>query len=295
MLLKSFGYFLDTIHITITRPRGIISFVGENGEPTDKLFYGVLDILAGRNYEVKGGSKKFVNNGSEYIQSNPDNIIIQLRSAHLMKFKEAKIEAILAFLNKNGVPPKAKRKRGKNLIKEAPQTIFYQITRLDFCVDIETRMDLVRILNRGIGYDCFIEGIQKDYFYRTIHDNKRKGKGLREHKIKELKFGNAGFEVAIYNKKLEIIEVATPEKLSLYPPVYKEIIIDPKRQLFRLELRYFRSRSIAFNNLSSKQLFELAQIEISKFGKSISLIRLKNQNKIKSSLFTKIFSPSVSI
>lgn len=295
MLISNISCSLDTIHITITRPRAVISFVGENGEPTDKLFYGVLEILAGRNYEVKGGSKKFVNNGSEYIQSNPENIIIQLRSTHLMKNKETKIEAILKFLKDNQVLPKKKRERGKNTVKEQPQKIFYQITRLDFCVDYETKIDLVKILNRGIGYNTFIEGVQKDYFYRPIHENRRKSKGVREHNFKELQFGNNGFEVSLYNKKLEVIENASPEKLSLYPPVYRDIISNPKRFLFRLEIRFFRSRSISYNSLSAKELFELSQKEISKFGKSISLVRIKKQKRIKSLLFSKLFHPKSSI
>lgn len=295
MLINNVFCFLDTIHITITRPRAVISFVGENGEPTDKLFYGILEILSGRNYEVKGGSKKFVNNGSEYIQSNPDNIIVQLRSFHLMKNKETKIEAILNFLKENEVFPKRKRQRAKNIAKDKPQTVFYQITRLDFCVDYETKIDLVKIFNRGIGYNTFIEGVQKDYFYRTIHENKRKSKGVRDHNFKELQFGNNGFEVALYSKKLEILEKASPEKLALYPSVYRDIIGNPERFLFRLEIRLFRSRSISFNYLSAKELFDLPHKEISKFGKTISLVRIKKQKKLKSILFFKLFSPSSSI
>ena len=70
MVLNKVFCGLDTIHITITRPRSLISFVGENAEPTDKLFYGILEILFEQHFVVQGGSKQFVNNGSEYVQSN---------------------------------------------------------------------------------------------------------------------------------------------------------------------------------------------------------------------------------
>jgi len=279
---------LDTIHITITRQRNVVSFIGEDGEPTDKLFYGVLDILLGRNFVVVGGSKKFVNNGSEYIQSNSKEILIQLRSAHLMKFGSSKVEAILKFLGDSGVKPRAKRTRRK----DAPNinlAVFYQITRLDFAVDYETKAELIKVLNKGIGYTSFFRGIPKGYFYRVIHHNQRNSDGTREHTLKEIKIFNNGFELAIYNKKLEIAEQATAEKLQLYPSIYREILSNKKRKLFRVELRLFRSRSVAFNNLPVSEIFALPAIELSKFGKATSIVRRQKGVEVNCPLFARIF------
>ncbi len=289
MVLHNLGCRLDTIHITITRPRNIIAFFGENAEPTDKLFYGVLDILAGKNYEIQGGTKKFVNNGSDYIQSNYKEILIQLRSAHLMKHGSSKIQEIFEFLAKNGVGPKPKRNRKKDAKKAERPAIFYQLSRLDFAVDYETSFDLLKILSDGIGHRRFFSGIQKDYFYRVIHENKRISKGERIHNIKEIKLGNSGFELAIYNKKLEIAEQATPEKLALYPEVYREILTDKQRMLFRVELRFFRSRSIGFNNLTTAEIFNLPNVELKKFGKGTALFKQKKRAQVRSLLFSKIF------
>lgn len=289
MILNKVFCGIDTIHITITRPRSLISFVGENPQPTDTLFYGVLDILMGRNFVVQGNSKKFVNNGLEYVQSNPKEILIQLRSTHLMKYGRSKVEAILKFLNEQGVKPKAKRSRKKGFKNETP-TVFYQITRIDFTVDYETRIDLVKILNERIGYDNFFDGIQKGYFYRVIHYNQKTNKDTREHRLKELKIFNHGFELSLYNKKLEVAEEATPEKLQLYPPIYRDILIAPERKLFRIELRFFRSRSIAFNGLAVDELFALPEKEIIKFGKSTRLLKRKKQKIIQSTLFSRLFA-----
>lgn len=289
MVFNHLACRLDTIHITITRPRSVIGFVGENGEPTDKLFYGVLDILAGKNYEIRGGSKKFVNNGSEYIQSNNKEIIVQLRSSHLMKNGNSKVEAILKFLKANDVSPKIKRSRKKDDTKER-QKIFYQFSRLDFAVDYETSFDLLKIIAEKIGYSRFFQGIHKDYFYRVIHGNKRTSDGGREHRIKEIKLGNLGFELAIYNKKLEIAEAASSEKLALYPLIYRDILSAPSRQLYRVELRFFRSRSIAFNGLTADELTALPAKELSKFGTATKLIKIKPKDAVESSLFSRLFT-----
>lgn len=288
MVLNNVGCRLDTIHITITRPRNIIGFLGEDGEPTDKLFYGVLDILSGKNYQVFGGSKKFVNNGTDYIQSNNKEIIIQLRSAHLMKNGISKVAEILKLLKANGVLPKEKRNRKKG-VKLEKAVIFYQVSRLDFAVDYEASFDLLKVLNDGIGYRRFFDGIQKDYFFRAIHDNVRVAKGERSHRIKEMKIGNSGFELSIYNKKIEIAENASPEKLALYPEIYRDILIDKSRFLFRVEFRLFRSRSISFNSLSAEELSKLPQSELAKFGNATRLLKRKNQKMIQSRLFSKLF------
>jgi len=288
MVLNKVFCGLDTIHITITRPRSVISFLGENAEPADKLFYGVLDILLGRNFVVQGGSKKFVNNGSEYVQSNSREILVQLRSTHLMKYGRLKVGAILMFLNDNGVKPKSKRTRKKG-VKTERQDVFYQITRLDFAVDYEARIDLIKILSERVGYTHFFSGIHKDYYYRVIHDNKRTSKDKREHRFKELKLFNTGFELAIYNKKIEIAEQANGDKLQLYPSIYRDILIAPHRKLFRVELRLFRTRSIAFNHLSVDELFNLPAKELSKFGKATQLLKRKNQKIVPSTLFYQLF------
>ena len=286
---------LDTIHITITRPRSAIAFYGENPEPTDKLFYGVLDILLGKNFVVMGGSKKFVNNGSEYIQGNPTEILIQLRAAHLMKYGRSKVSAIINFLHENGVKPKPKRNRKKDAPKTERPTHFYQITRFDATCDYETNFDLVKILSEKIGYSRFFTGISKGYSYRVIHENTRKTDGSRDHQIKEIKIYNRGWELAIYNKKLEIAEQATEEKLKLYPKEYREILINPNRQLFRVELRLFRSRSVALNDLNTDQLFEAPRAELIKFGKTVQLLKIKNKKSVESLLFSKLFDFSAPI
>lgn len=289
MVLNKIFCGLDTIHITITQPRSLISFIGENAEPTDKIFYGILEILFEKTFVVLGGSKKFVNNGSEYVQRNYKEIIIQLRSAHLMKYGSLKVGAILKYLSENGIKPRTKRTRKKG-VKSERQDVFYQITRIDFAVDYETQIDLIKILNERIGYTHFFSGIHKDYFYRVIHDNKRTSQGTREHRFKEIKVFNLGFELAIYQKKIEITEQATAEKLQLYPPIYRDILLDPKRKLFRVELRFFRSRSIAFNALTVDELFALPATELKKFGDATHLLKRKKQNIIKSSLFSRLFS-----
>jgi len=128
----------------------------------------------------------------------------------------------------------------------------------------------VKVLNEKVGYTRFFTGIQKDYVYRVFHDDLRLRDGSRTHRFKELKLENSGFTLSIYNKKLEIAEVASAEKLALYPSIYREILIDPKRYLFRVELRFFRSRSIAFNALTVDEIFELPQKELLKFGKALT-------------------------
>lgn len=286
---------LDTIHITITRPRSEIAFYGETPEPTDKLFYGVLDIILGQTFIVQGGSKKFVNTGTEYIQSNPKEILIQLRSEHLMKYGQSKINAIINFLNENGVKPKSKRNRKKDAPKTETPACFYQITRFDATCDYETNFDLVKILSEKIGYSRFFAGIPKGYSYRVIHENTPNPDKSRDHKIKEIKIYNQGWELAIYNKKLEVIEKATPEKFKLYPETYRDILINPKRFLFRVELRLFRSRSIVFNNLTADELFKAPKGELIKFGKTIQLKKIKDQKQITSLLFSKLFDFSTSI
>ncbi len=288
MVLNNIGCHLDTIHITITRPRNIIGFVGEDGTPTDNLFYGVLEILNGKNYQVFGSSKKFVNNGTDYIQSNNKEILIQLRSTHLMRNGVSKVAEIFKFLEANGVKPKKKRSRKKG-VKSEKLNFFYQISRLDFAVDYETSFDLVKVLNEGIGYRRFFSGIQKDFTYRVYHDDIRIGKGERLHRIKEIKLGNSGFELAIYNKKIEIAENANAEKLALYPAKYRDILVDKKRHLFRVELRYFRSRSIGFNSLTANDFHELAKTELVKFGKATRLFKRKKQINIQSQLFSRLF------
>lgn len=289
MVLNKIFCGLDTIYITITRPRSLISFIGENAEPTDKLFYGILDILLGRNFVIQGGSKKFVNNGSEYIQSNSREILVQLRSAHIMKYGRSKIGAILKFLSDSGVKPKAKRTRKKDF-KAEKQDVFYQITRIDFAVDYETRIDLIKILTERVGYTHFFSGIPKDYFYRVIHHSKRTSKDARAHRFKELKIFNNGFELAIYDKRLEVAEQATAEKLQLYPPIYRDILLAPERKLYRVELRFFRTRSIAFNHLTVDELFDLPAKELNKFGEATKLLKRKKQKIISSTLFSRLFS-----
>lgn len=290
MIIRSLGTSLDTIHITITRPKPVISYYGEESpEPTDKLFYGVLKILAEKTFEVDLVRKKFVNTGIEYVESNADNIVIQLRSTHLMKYGSSKINEIYNFLGKNGINPKARRNRKKDAKKETAPVEFYQNSRLDFAHDIETSFDLIKVLSDGIGHRRFFSGIQKDYTCSLRHENKRAGKGERVHVIKELKFGNSGFECVLYNKKLEIIEKASPDKFTLYPQDYRDIVSDKKRYLFRLELRFFRSRSIKFNSLTADELFNLAPKELENFGKGTALLKYKNGKPIISSLFSKLF------
>lgn len=289
MVLKEIFCGLDTIHITITQPRNVIAFIGETAEPTDKIFYGILEILFQNHFVIQGGSKKFVNNGSEYVQRNFKEIIVQLRSAHLMKYGRSKVEAILKLLNDSGIKPKAKRTRKKDF-KPEKQEVFYQITRLDFAVDFESRIDLIKILNERIGYTHFFSGIPKDYFYRVIQENKRLPSGLRDHRFKAIDIFNTGWQLIIYDKKMEIAEQATAEKLQLYPPIYREILIAPKRRLYRVELRFFRSRSIAFNNLTAEELFYLPAVELGKFGKAVELIKRKQQKNIASTLFSRLFS-----
>jgi len=89
---------------------------------------------------------------------------------------------------------------------------------------------------------------------------------------------------------LEIAEQATAEKLQLYSPIYREILMAPGRRLYRVELRFFRSRSIAFNNLTAEELFNLPAVELGKFGKAVELIKRKNQKNIASALFSRLFS-----
>lgn len=288
MVLNKILCGIDTIHITITQPRSLIAFIGENAEPTDKIFYGILEILFEQSFIVQGGSKKFVNNGSEYVQRNSKETIVQLRSMHIMKYGNTKVKAILDFLNTQGVKPKIKRTR-KNGVKTEKQDVFYQITRIDFAVDYETRFDLIKILNERIGYTNFLSGIHKDYFYRVIQDNKRTKDGTRDHRFKAIDIYNTGFQLTIYNKKFEIAEQATAEKLQLYPPAYCDILLASERKLFRIELRFFRSRSIAFNSLSADELFALPTKELSKFGKATQLIKRKQQKNIQSTLFSRLF------
>jgi hypothetical protein len=289
MVLNKVFCGLDTICITVSQPRSVISFIGENAEPTDKIFYGILEILFEQHFVIQGHSKKWVNNGSEYVQRNSKEIFIKLGSSHLMKFGRSKVGAILKYLNDNGVKPKTKRTRKKDF-KVEKQDVFYQITRLDFAVDYETRIDLIKILNERVGYTHSFSGIPKDFFYRVIHHSKRTGKDTREHRFKEIKLFNNGFELAIYDKKLEIAEQATAEKLQLYPAIYRDILIAPERKLYRVELRFFRSRSIAFNQLTVDELFDLPVKELNKFGKATQLLKRKRKKIIPSTLFSRLFS-----
>lgn len=292
MIIRSLGTSLDTIHITITRPKPVVSYYGEESpEPTDKLFYGILKILAEKTFEVNLVKKKFVNTGIEYVESNSDNIIIQLRSTHLMKYGNSKVKEIFKFLIENNVKPKARRNRKKDAKKEVSPVEFYQDTRLDFAHDIETSFDLVKVLSDGIGHRRFLSGIQKDYDCIVRHKNTRAESGKRLHLINEIKFGNSGFECVLYNKKLEIIAKATPNKFELYPQEYKNIVSNKDRYLFRLEIRFFRSRSIKFNSLTADELFKLAPQEIKNFGKNTILFKYKNHIPIKSILFSKLFNP----
>lgn len=123
-----------------------------------------------------------------------------------------------------------------------------------------------------------------------IHGNNRLPDGTREHLIKEMKFFNKGFELSIYNKRLEITEQATEEKFKLYPEIYQEIIKNKQRQLFRVELRFFRSRSISFNHLTAEEIFNLPKQKLAKFGKSVRLLKIKNGISVESSLFYKLFA-----
>lgn len=289
MVLNKVFCGLDTICITVSQPRSVISFIGENAEPTDKIFYGILEILFEQHFVIQGHSKKWVNSSDGYVQRNSKEIFIKLGSFHLMKYGRSKVGAILKFLNDNGIKPKAKRTRKKDF-KAEKQEVFYQITRLDFAVDYETRFDLIKILNERVGYSRFFSGIPKDYFYRVIQHSERINKETREHRFKEIKIFNNGFELAIYDKKLEIAEQATSEKLQLYPSIYRDILIAPERKLYRVELRFFRSRSIAFNHLTVDELFDLPAKELIKFGKATQLIKRKKQKNIPSTLFFRLFS-----
>lgn len=153
----------------------------------------------------------------------------------------------------------------------------------------------MKILSEKIGYSRFFTGIAKGHSYRVIHGNKRNPDGSRDHQIKEIKIYNKGWELAIYNKKVEIAEQASEEKLKLYPEVYRDILIDPNRQLFRVELRLFRSRSVALNDLNADQLFEAVKAELIKFGKSVQLLKIKNKKSLESLLFSKLFDFSAHI
>lgn len=289
MVLNKVFCGLDKICITVSQPRSVIAFVGENGEPTDKIFYGILEILFEKHFVIQGHSKKWVNNGSEYVQRNSKEIFIKLASSHLMKYGRSKVDVILKYLNDNGIKPKAKRTRKKDF-KPEKQDVFYQITQLDFTVDYETRIDLIKVLSERVGYSHFFSGIPKDFFYRVIHHSQRTGKETRTHRFKEMKMFNNGFELAIYDKKLEIAEQATPDKLQLYPSIYRDILTAPERKLYRIELRFFRSRSIAFNHLTVDELFDLPAKELKKFGKATQLIKRKKQKNIASILFSRLFA-----
>ena len=94
---------------------------------------------------------------------------------------------------------------------------------------------------------------------------------------------------------MEIAEEATAEKLKLYPDEYKEILINPNRQLFRVELRLFRSRSVALNDFNTDQIFEAVKAELIKFGNTVQLLKVKNKNSVESLLFSKLFDFSGSI
>lgn len=288
MLFRKLFCGIDTIHISITRPRDSVSFIGEEASPTDKIFYEILNILFGSNYLVLGFSKRFVNNGSEYVQSNSKEVLIQLRSTHLMKYGNLKIKEIIEFLKKEGIYPKPKRSRKKGVINEKLIT-FYQITRIDFAVDFETKINIVKLISKNVGHNSFFSGIQKGYFFRVLHQNMRTTNSNRVHNIKELKIYNNGFELAIYNKKLEIIEQATPEKLQLYPDIYRNILTKKDNQIFRVELRLFRSRSIVFNEFDIEELFSIPPSELLKFGKATRLLKMKNDKIIESKLFNRIF------
>lgn len=290
MIFNSFGTKLDTIHITITRPKNAISYEGEETPiPTDKLYIGVLKILTDKAFQVDLVNRKFVNTGIEYIEQDREQIAIQIRSTHLMKYGNLKIKEILNFLKENNVHPRSQRSRKKGIKKQDPPSEFYQITRLDFAHDIETNFDLVRVLGDGIGYRRTITGIQKDYDCLFRHENKRLAGGKRKHLMKEIIFGNSGFSCSIYNKKLEIIEKAKPEKFLLYPQEYRDVVADQNRYLFRVELRFFRSRSIKFNSLTAEELFNLATQELKAFGNATNLIRQKKRASVKSKLFSKLF------
>ncbi|MBN8540436.1 MAG: hypothetical protein J0L82_08620 [Deltaproteobacteria bacterium] len=100
-----------------------------------------------------------------------------------MKYGRSKVGAILKFLSDSGVKPKTKRTRKKDF-KAEKQDVFYQITRIDFAVDHETRIDLIKILTERVGYTHFFSGIPKDYFFgSSITANER----VRLHESTDLK------------------------------------------------------------------------------------------------------------
>lgn len=103
-----------------------------------------------------------------------------------------------------------------------------------------------------------------------------------------MKIANQGFAFTIYNKKQEIVEKANPEKFQLYPEMYRHTISEPESQIFRLELRYFRSRSTYFNSFSSDQLKTLPAQELEKFKKKTKLLLKKKYNPKSSRLFQNI-------
>jgi|GEM_PF-3219341 hypothetical protein len=282
MKIQKIGIGIDFVGIAITRPKDIIVGYGEDFDPTDKLFLGIIKILNGANYIIHNPNISWVNTGDEYASSNKKQIIVQLKSTHLMKYGLSKVQEILNFLKENKIPPKERRSRKKDQ-KVVKLNSYFQFTRLDFYLDLKMKMNVLALIGNGLGIKKSFNGLPKgcDIIQRQ---------SVKSEKIifKELKIENQGFAFTIYNKKQEIVEKAKPEKFQLYPDIYRQTISDPESQLFRLELRYFRSRSIYFNNFSSDQFKTLPVQELEKFKKKTKLLLKRKNNSKSSRLFQKI-------
>lgn len=282
MKIQKIGIGIDFVGIAITRPKDIIVGYGEDFDPTDKLFLGILQILNGANYIIHNPNISWVNNGDEYASSNKKQIIVQLKSTHLMKYGLSKVQEILNFLKENKIPPKERRSRKKDQ-KAVKLNSYFQFTRLDFYLDLKMKMSVLALFGNGLGIKKSFNGLPKgcDIIQRQ---------SVKSDKIifKEMKIENQGFAFSIYNKKQEIVDKAKPEKFQLYPDIYRQTISEPESQIFRLELRYFRSRSIYFNNFNSDQLKSLPAQELEKFKKKTKLLLKKKDSQKSSRLFQKI-------
>jgi hypothetical protein len=200
-----------------------------------------------------------------------------------MKWGNKKIDEVFAYLEEIGCEPRKKRARKKGAEQEK-QNLFYQITRLDFAADYECHLDLPKLFNQGVGYHRQFGGIQKECAYRPYMELKNGA-----WRFNEIKLSNNGFSLSLYNKRTEIQEASSPEKYELYPTPIKAAFANPEVKLFRLELRYFRSRSNAFNHRPANEIFySLPAEELQKFGKKIFLLNLKNSKK--SRFFARLFS-----
>jgi len=281
MTIQKIGSGIDFVGIAITRPKDIIVGYGEDFDPTDKLFLGILKILNGANYIIHNPNISWVNNGDEYASSNKKQIIVQLKSTHLMKYGLSKVQEILNFLKENKIPPKERRSRKKDQ-KVVKLNSYFQFTRLDFYLDLKMKTNVLALFGNGLGIKKFFNGLPKgcDIIQRQ---------SVKSDKIifKEMKIENQGFAFTIYNKKQEIIEKAKPDKFQLYSDIYRQTISEPESQIFRLELRYFRSRSIYFNNFSSEQLKTLPVQELEKLRKKTKLLLKRKNNQKSSRLFLK--------